>query len=219
MDLAPLFLSLKVAFLATIITFLTGLPTAWGLLRLRRFKKFLDGLFTLPLVLPPTVVGFGLLVLLGKNRFLGGLLAQADIHLVFTPTAAVMAAAAAAFPLMYRTARGAFEQIDENILAAARTLGLSEWRIFLSLALPVSRPGVLAGVVLAFARAMGEFGATIMVAGNIPGRTQTVPIKIYSVMQAGDTETALAWAAAISALAFICLVALNLLTPAHRGNS
>jgi len=219
MDLAPLFLSLKVAFLATVITFLTGLPTAWGLLRLRRFKKFLDGLFTLPLVLPPTVVGFGLLVLLGKNRFLGGLLAQADIHLVFTPTAAVMAAAAAAFPLMYRTARGAFEQIDENILAAARTLGLSEWRIFLSLALPVSRPGVLAGVVLAFARAMGEFGATIMVAGNIPGRTQTVPIKIYSVMQAGDTETALGWAAAISALAFICLVALNLLTPAHRGNS
>jgi molybdate transport system permease protein len=213
MELSPLFLSLKVAFLATVITFLTGLPTAWGILRLRRFKKFLDGLFTLPLVLPPTVVGFGLLVLFGKNRFLGGLLAQADIQLVFTPTAAVIASAAAAFPLMYRTARGAFEQIDENILYAARTLGLPEWRIFLRLAIPVSRPGILAGVVLAFARAMGEFGATIMVAGNIPGRTQTVPTKIYSAMQSGDPSAALVWAAAVSVLSFICLVALNLLTP------
>jgi molybdate transport system permease protein len=213
MELSPLFLSLKVAFLATLITFLTGLPTAWGILRLRRFKKFLDGLFTLPLVLPPTVVGFGLLILFGKNRFLGGLLAQADIQLVFTPTAAVMASAAAAFPLMYRTARGAFEQIDENILHAARTLGLPEWRIFLRLAVPVSRPGILAGVVLAFARALGEFGATIMVAGNIPGRTQTVPTKIYSAMQSGDPGAALGWAAAVSVLSFICLVALNLLTP------
>jgi len=192
---------------------------AWGILRLRRFKKFLDGLFTLPLVLPPTVVGFGLLVLFGKNRFLGGLLARADIQLVFTPTAAVLAASAAAFPLMYRTARGSFEQIDEDILHAARTLGLPEWRIFLRLALPVSRPGLLAGMVLAFARAMGEFGATIMVAGNIPGRTQTVPTKIYSLMQAGDTDAALGWAAAVSALSFICLVALNLLTPSPGGKS
>jgi molybdate transport system permease protein len=159
------------------------------------------------------VVGFGLLVLFGKNRFLGGLLAQVDIQLVFTPTAAVMASAAAAFPLMYRTARGAFEQIDENILHAARTLGLPEWRIFLSLAVPVCRPGILAGVVLAFARALGEFGATIMVAGNIPGRTQTVPTKIYSAMQSGDPSAALGWAAAVSILSFICLVALNLLTP------
>ncbi|MEX1307694.1 MAG: molybdate ABC transporter permease subunit, partial [Eubacteriales bacterium] len=174
MDVTPLILSLKVAFLATLFTFILGILAARLTVKMRKGKGFVDGLFTLPLVLPPTMVGFFLLVIFGKNGPFGAFLASLGVSVVFTWTGAVIASTVVAFPLMYRTARGAFEQLDENLLHAGRTLGMSELALFLRVMLPNSIPSIMAGAVLAFARALGEFGATIMLAGNIPGRTQTV---------------------------------------------
>ena len=153
----------------------------------------MDGIFLLPLVLPPTVVGFFLLLLFGRNGPLGKLLLLAGATVVFSWPATVIAAAVVAFPLMYVTARAALEQVDTHLLQAARTLGASEWRVFREVALPLAWPGVLAGTVLSFARALGEFGATLMLAGNIPGKTATIPIAIYFAVEADDIPRALAW--------------------------
>ena len=154
---------------------------------------FFDGIFLLPLVLPPTVVGFFLLLLCGRNGPLGKALLQFGATIVFSWTATVLAAAVVSFPLMYLTARAALEQIDPGFLQAARTLGASEWRVFHAVALPLAWPGVLAGTILTFARALGEFGATLMLAGNIPGRTATIPIAIYFAVEANDLPRAIAW--------------------------
>ncbi|WP_110954256.1 molybdate ABC transporter permease subunit [Anaerosinus massiliensis] len=209
MDLSPLFISIKTAVLATVITFFLGLYAARYVINLERYQGIIDGVFTLPLVLPPTVVGFFLLILLGKNSWIGSFLAQFDLSVVFSWEATVIASTVVAFPLMYRTARGAFEQIDHNLISAARTLGMSEEKIFWRVILPLSWSGIAAGTVLAFARALGEFGATIMLAGNIPGRTQTMATAIYSAVQAGDRDTAYVWAVVIIIISFVIMILMN----------
>lgn len=209
MDLSPLYISIKTALLATAITFFFGLYAARYIRRLERWQGFIDGLVTLPLVLPPTVVGFFLLIVLGKSSFIGQFLQQFDINVVFSWEATVIAATAVAFPLMYRTTRGAFEQVDENYIYAARTLGMSEEKIFWKIIIPLSWPGIAAGTILAFARALGEFGATIMLAGNIPGKTQTMATAIYSAVQAGDKDTAFVWAIIIILLSLVIMILMN----------
>lgn len=167
-----------------------------------------DGLFMLPLVLPPTVVGFFLLLLFGRNGPIGQLLLKAGATVVFSWPATVIAAAVVAFPLMYLSARAALEQVDPQFAQAARTLGASEWRVFREVALPLAWPGVLAGTALSFARAFGEFGATLMLAGNIPGRTATIPIAIYFAVEADDIRSAAAWSAVDVLLSLGLLAAL-----------
>lgn len=209
MDISPLFLSLRAAALATIITFVLGIYSAYFTLRLNKLKGFVDGLFTLPLVLPPTVVGFLLLVTLGKNSAIGRFLLNFDITIVFTEAATIIASAVVSFPLMYRTVRGSFEQIDKNLIYVGRTLGLSEHEIFRKVMLPNSFNSIMAGTVLAFARALGEFGATIMLAGNIPGKTQTMAVAVYSAVQAGDRALAYKWVLIIVTISFGTMMLLN----------
>lgn len=209
MDMSPLIISLKTASLATVITFFLGLYAARCVMEVKRFRGLIDGIFTLPMVLPPTVVGFFLLLLCGKNSFFGQLLLQFDITIVFSWPATVIASTVVAFPMMYRTTLGAFEQVDKNLLYAGRTLGMSERQIFWRLLLPLSWPGVVAGAILAFARALGEFGATIMLAGNIPGRTQTMATAIYSAVQAGNRALAFRWAIIIITISFVIIMGMN----------
>mgnify|MGYP002544187741 FL=1 len=210
MDFSPFWISIKVAACATAITFAAGLAAARLVMLMKRGKGIVDGLFSLPMVLPPTVVGFFLLMIFGTNGMLGGLLASIGMSVVFTWQGAVIAAAAVSFPIMYRTARGALEQVDENLINAGRTLGMSESRIFFKILLPMSRPGIAAAAILSFARALGEFGATMMLAGNIPGRTQTMSIAIYTAMQSGNREKAYVWVAVIMAMSFGVMILMNL---------
>ena len=178
-------------------------------LQIKKYQGFIDGIITLPLVLPPTVVGFFLLLFLGKNSFIGQFLAVFDINIIFSWPATVITAVVVSFPLMYRTTRGAFEQIDKDLIFAARTLGMSEEKIFWKIILPLAKSGILAGAILSFARALGEFGATIMLAGNIPGKTQTMSTAIYSAVQANDQETAFVWAGIIIVVSLMVMVLMN----------
>ena len=209
---SPLIISLEVAGLATVITFFVGIALAYGVMQIRSrlAGTIADAVITLPLVLPPTVVGFFLLLFLGKRSTIGSLLLEIDLPLVFTWRAAVIAAVIVSLPLMYRTARGAFESIDRNMIHAAQTLSVSNWRIFWRIILPNARHGILAGLVLSFARALGEFGATIMFAGNIPGRTQTMSTAIYAAVQANDYDLAFRWAIIISLFSLFFIGAMNL---------
>lgn len=187
----PLLLSLKVAGWATLLAAVAGTAAAYGLSRWRwRGRDLLDALLTLPLVLPPTVLGYYLLVLLGRRGVLGETLAGWGIELVFTWQGAVIAAAVVAFPLVFKSARAAFENVDAQLENAARVLGVCETGVFFRVTLPLAARGIVAGVLLAFARALGEFGATLMIAGNLPGRTQTLSVAIYEAVQAGDDATA-----------------------------
>jgi molybdate transport system permease protein len=196
MDLSPLWISLATSVTATAITFVVGLAAAvWRERYTSTAMALVDGIFLLPLVLPPTVVGFLLLLLFGRNGPLGKLLLHFGATIVFSWPATVIAAAVVAFPLMYLTSRAALEQVEPELLQAARTLGASEWRVFREIALPLAWPGVLAGTILSFARALGEFGATLMIAGNIPGRTETIPIAIYFAVEADEMQRALSWCA------------------------
>jgi molybdate transport system permease protein len=199
---SALALSIRVAVLATVLNASVGIPLAYALARRRfRGKGLVDLLVTLPLVLPPTVTGYYLIVLLGRRGWLGAPLYQATGWTVaFTWYAAVIAATVMALPLLVRTARAAIESVDRDLEKAAYTLGRSEWRTALEVTLPLARNGILAGLVLAFARALGEFGATLMLAGNIPGRTATVPLAIYTAVQTGDRGTALALVGILTAL-------------------
>jgi molybdate transport system permease protein len=193
-DWSPLRISLETSIAATLITLVTGLAAAaWRERRSGPAMAIVDGIFLLPLVLPPTVVGFFLLLLFGRNGPLGQLLLALGTTVVFSWPATVIAAAVVAFPLMYLTARGALEQVDSRYLEAARTLGASEWRVFRAIAFPLAWPGVLAGTILSFARALGEFGATLMLAGNIPGKTATIPIAIYFAVEGNDLQGAVVW--------------------------
>jgi molybdate transport system permease protein len=193
-DLTPLWISIKTAFTATFIVFFLGIAAAWFMCGYKgRIRGILDAILTLPLVLPPTVVGFILLIIIGKNGPIGKLLSQIGINIIFTWYATVIAATIVAFPLMYRTSIGAFGQIDANMLNAARTLGVSEWKLFWKVAIPLAWPGIASGTMLAFARALGEFGATLMVAGSIPGKTQTIPIAIYFAVEGGENGIAIMW--------------------------
>jgi len=196
MDLSPLWISLATSVTATAITFVVGLAAAvWRERYTSPAMALVDGIFLLPLVLPPTVVGFLLLLLFGRNGPLGKLLLHFGATIVFSWPATVIAAAVVAFPLMYLTSRAALEQVQPELLQAARTLGASEWRVFREIALPLAWPGVLAGTILSFARALGEFGATLMIAGNIPGKTETIPIAIYFAVEADEMQRALSWCA------------------------
>jgi molybdate transport system permease protein len=196
MDWSPLWISLATSVTATAITLVLGLAAAlWRERRTGPAMALVDGIFLLPLVLPPTVVGFLLLLLFGRNGPLGKLLLKLGATVVFSWPATVIAASVVAFPLMYLTARAAIEQVDAHFLQAARTLGASEWRVFREVALPLAWPGVLAGTILSFARALGEFGATLMLAGNIPGKTETIPIAIYFAVEADELQHAAAWCA------------------------
>jgi molybdate transport system permease protein len=208
--MSPFSISLQTATAATVLAFVLGIAAAWPMSRWRGgLRTVVDGVLILPLVLPPTVVGYFLLIAFGRQSAAGRALEQLGLTLVFSWPATVVAAAIVAFPLMYRTALGAFEQVSPNLLGAARTLGASEWRTFYAVVLPLARPGVLAGTVLAFARALGEFGATLMFAGNIPGRTQTMPIAIFFAAESGDLRGGLQWVALTVALSLASIAALH----------
>jgi len=225
MDFSPFWISLKTAFTATVLTFFFGISAAWLVTKYRgKLKGIVDGLLTLPMILPPNVLGFFLLAVFGRKGLIGKLLYSLDIQIIFTWWAAVLAAAVVAFPLMYKTARGAFEQIDMNIIYAARTLGVSEWIIFWRVIVPLAWPGIAAGAVLAFARALGEFGATLMVAGNIPGKTRTIPLAIFFAVEGGEMDKALLWVALIFFISLAVIVLMNYWCgyqrksmPANRG--
>ncbi|MFQ4145514.1 molybdate ABC transporter permease subunit [Chlorogloeopsis sp. ULAP02] len=209
-DLSPLWISLKTSLLATFITFFLGIAAAYWMLGYRgKAKSLIESIFIAPLILPPTVVGFILLVFFGKNGPIGKLLEPFDFTIVFTWYGAAIAATVVAFPLMYKTSLGAFAQIDQNLLRVARTLGASEATIFWRIGLPLALPGILAGTTLAFARALGEFGATLMLAGNIPGQTQTIPMAIYFAVEAGAMNEAWFWAIAIMVISLSGIIAVN----------
>ncbi len=217
MDWSPLLISLATSLAATAVTLVAGLAAAaWRQNRAGAGAALLDGIFILPLVLPPTVVGFLLLLLFGRNGPLGKLLLQFGATVVFSWPATVIAAIVVAFPLMYITARAALEQVDPHVLQAARTLGASEARIFREVALPLAWPGVLAGTILSFARALGEFGATLMLAGDIPGKTETIPIAIYFAVEANEIQRAMAWCAVDVGISIVLLGGLYYWTHAQR---
>ena len=199
----PIYLSLKVAGLATLVALISGLAVARFQMRRKSFfSKVLDALCTLPMILPPTVLGYYLILVVGRRGILGEWLADMNIEVIFTWQGAVIAATVVVFPLIYKSARAALESVDPRYEDAARTLGASEAKIFFLVTLPLAWRGILAGSMLAFARGMGEFGATLMIAGNIPGRTQTLALAIYDAFQAGDDPKALSLVLLTS---FICL--------------
>ena len=209
-DWSPLAISLKTASVATVITGCLGTAAAWWLFSYQgKRKEWFDGLLTLPLVLPPTVVGFLLLLLFGKHGPIGQVLQSFGLSVIFSWFATVIAATVVAFPLMYRTTLGAFDQVDAHLIQAARTLGASEWRIFWRVLVPLAWPGMIAGLILSFARALGEFGATLMLAGNIPGKTQTIPTAIFFAVEQGDRFQALVWVCVVVAIALVTIANLN----------
>lgn len=209
-DWFPVLLSLRVACIAVFIVTIVGIPIS-RLMSRRDFpgKDLLEAFFTLPLVLPPSVIGYGLLILIGNRGLLGKSLAGMGISILFTWWAVVMAATVVSFPLMYQSAKAAFKSIDVNFEKAARTLGASETRIFFTISLPLAWPGLVAGLILAFARAMGEFGATLMIAGNIPGQTQTIPLAIYFAVESGDDPTAKTLVAIVTLFCFLLIFWVN----------
>lgn len=210
----PLLLTLKVAGWATLLAAVAGTAAAYGLSRWRwPGRDLLDAVLTLPLVLPPTVLGYYLLVLLGRRGVLGEKLAALGIELVFTWQGAVIAASVVAFPLMFKSARAAFENVDPQLESAARVLGVREAGVFFRVTLPLAARGIVAGVLLAFARALGEFGATLMIAGNLPGRTQTLSVAIYEAVQAGDDATANFLVLVTSITCIVVLLAAGRLVP------
>ncbi|ARD46923.1 molybdenum ABC transporter permease subunit [Sporosarcina sp. P37] len=211
MDYSPLLLSLKVAAISTFFVFVAGVVIAYLLAKREFFgKSILEALFLLPLVLPPTVVGFGLLILFGKKGWIGSwLLEWFDFQIVFTWIGAVIASIVVSFPLMYQSAAAAFESLDERLSNAARTMGASEWRVFWSVVFPLAWPGLLAGLVLSFARGLGEFGATLMLAGYIPGKTDTIPMAIYFAVESGQMEKAAFWVAMIITFGFSLILWVN----------
>nr|WP_306513379.1 molybdate ABC transporter permease subunit [Phascolarctobacterium succinatutens] len=211
-DWSPLWISLHTAAATITIVFFIGVIIAWLVERLQSqsLKIFADAVITLPMVLPPTVAGFFLLCFFGNNRFLGQLIYQlTGIKIAFSWLATVLAAAVISLPLMYRSARGALSQVDKGMLEAARSLGMTEWRIFWRIHLPNALPGIIAGGLLAFARGLGEFGATAMIAGNIAGRTRTLPLAVYSAVAAGDWDAAGWYVAVIVGICLLVVIGLN----------
>lgn len=211
LDWSPLWVTLKTTLTAIVIIFVLGLAAAYLTLHASpRVRDLLDTIFTIPMVLPPTVCGFLLLLALGNNTALGRWFDEVGFPLVFSWPATVIAAVVVAFPLMYRSARGAFENLDPNMLDAARTLGWKESRIFFRLMLPLSWSSIAAGTVLAFARALGEYGATLFLAGNYAGITRTIPISIYFYWKIGRTDVAIFWTLVVLVFSFIVILFINL---------
>ena len=219
MDYSPIWISLKTASVSIVITFFLGILVAKWVVNIRheKLKMILDGILTLPMVLPPTVVGFFLLYLFGVRRPVGMFfLEYFGYKIAFSWSATVIAAVVISFPLMYRSARGAFEQVDQNLIYAARTLGMREGKIFWRVIMPMALPGVASGGVLAFARGLGEFGATAMIAGNIAGQTRTLPLAIYSEVAAGNMEGAYAYVLIIVCISLLVIFCLNWFTSLGR---
>jgi molybdate transport system permease protein len=213
-NFSPFFISLKTGILATIIAFFLGILAAWMVMNAdKRVKWIIDGLFTLPLVLPPTVAGFFLLLLFSLKRPFGNFLfINFDIKIVQTWAGCVIAACVIAFPLMYRNTRAAFEQVDVNLIYAARTLGMPEIKIFWRIIVPAAAPGVASGTILTFARAIGEYGATSMLAGNILGKTRTMSVAIASEVAAGNYGTAGFWVVILLILSFTIVLSINMVS-------
>lgn len=215
MDLSPIVISIKTACVSIIFTFILGILCSWFVVSRKNevTKMILDGIFTIPLVLPPTVAGFFLLYLFGVGRPIGKFFIDMfATKIVFSWPATVIAAIVMSFPLMYRSCRGAFEQVDENIIFAAKTLGMSEWKIFYKIYLANAMPGVLSGAILSFTRGLGEFGATAMIAGNIAGKTRTLPMAVYSEVASGNMNVANQYVVILVAIAFISIVIMNVLS-------
>ena len=220
MDTSPIIISMKTAIVAIVFTFILGLFAArWILYRKSEAAKiFWDGIFTMPLVLPPTVAGFFLLVFFGSYGPVGKLFEDyLGIKIAFSWGATILAAVVMSFPLMYRSARGALEQIDEDLIFAARTLGMSEWNIFWKVQMPIAWPGVISGAVLAFARGLGEFGATAMIAGNIRGKTRTLPLAVYSAVASGKMDDAGQYVVILVGISFIVVVCMNYFSMEKKG--
>ena len=216
--LTPLWLTLKVALIATLIAGVVGIALGWWMSR-RRFpgNNIVDAILMLPMVLPPTVIGYYLIVLIGRNGVLGQYLDRwFGINLIFTWQGAVIAASVVSFPLVYKGARAAFEEVDGRFANAARTLGAGEFEVFVRIALPLAMRGIAAGLMLTFARAMGEFGATLMIAGNLPGKTQTLSIAVYEAVQAGNDQLALWLTLVISVVCISVLVVSSRLLQARH---
>ena len=218
LDWRPLFISLKTGIIATVISFFLGIFAAWKIARMKnRWRAVIDGILTLPMVLPPTACGFFLLMIFSRRRLVGRFLDTTfNTAVVQSFAGCVIAAVVIAFPLMYRNARAAFEQIDQNLIYAGRTLGMRESEIFWRVAVPAARPCILSGTVLTFARALGEYGATSMLAGNIPGKTGTIAQKIAMVIQDGDYATAGFWTVVVILIAFIIIFLMNIVKGDRR---
>lgn len=220
LDWSPLFISLKTGVVATVISFFLGIYAARKVVKASPGKKaVIDGILTLPMVLPPTVAGFFLLLLFSRRRLLGEFLfEQFGFKVVQTWVGCVIAATVIAFPLMYRNARAAMEQIDVNLVYAGRTLGMSDIEIFWKVVIPTAGPGIASGTILTFARALGEYGATSMLAGNIPGKTGTISQKIAMVIQDGDYLTAGIWVVIVMIIAFVIISLMNLISGKKMKN-
>lgn len=214
LDWSPLFISLKTGFVATFFSFFLGIYCAKKVLYSnRKTKAIIDGILTMPMVLPPTVSGFFLLLIFSKKRLFGAFLFERfHIKVVQTWIGCVIAAIVIAFPLMYRNARAAFEQVDINLIYAGRTLGMSESQIFWKIIIPTAAPGITSGTILTFARALGEYGATSMLAGNIQGKTGTISQKIAMVIQDGNYELAGIWVIIIILISFLIIFSVNIIT-------
>lgn len=215
MDLSPVFISMKTAAAAIVITFFVGIAVAYWVVNMKheKLKMICDGILTLPLVLPPTVAGFFLLYIFGVKRPAGRFLLEfLGVKIAFSWWATVLAAVVISFPLMYRSARGAFELVDSNLLYAGRTLGMPEWSIFWRILFPNAMSGILSGGILAFARGLGEFGATAMIAGNIAGKTRTLPLAVYSNVAAGDMQGAYQYVLILVVISFFVVTGMNYVT-------
>lgn len=221
MDFSAVIISLKTASVSFVYTFFMGVLCAWLVvsLRSRALKTALDSILTLPLVLPPTVTGFLLLLTFGVNRPLGQFLLEfLGVKIVFNWGATVLAATVISFPLMYRSARGAFEQVDKTLIQAAQTLGMGKMKILFRIMLPLATPGLASGGMLAFSRGLGEFGATAMIAGNIAGKTRTMPLAVYSAAAGGNMQSAYSYVAILLAICFLCAVGINVISArSNRG--
>ena len=212
MDFSPIIISLTTAAISIVVTFFLGMLASFFVMSLKKEIWILcwDAIFTVPLVLPPTVIGFFLLYLIGVNRPIGAFFIYFfHYKIIFSQTAAVLAAVVISFPLMYRSARGAFEQLDSSMIEAAKTMGLSQFQIFYKIQIPNAIPGLLAGGILSFARGLGEFGATSLIAGNIVGKTRTLPLEIYSDIVAGNPEEAYLYVAVLVLISFFIVFLMN----------
>ena len=221
LDWSPLIISLKTGVIATVISFFSGIYVARLVMRSKsRTRAIIDGILTMPMVLPPTVAGFILLLVFSVNRPFGSMLYNTfDIRVVQSFLGCIIAATVIAFPLMYRNARAAYEQVDEDLIYAAKTLGMSNTKIFWRIVLPNAKHGIIAGIVLTFARAIGEYGATAMLAGNIPGKTGTISQRIAMVVQNGDYRDAGFWVGILLIVSFIVIITFNLIVNRKRRNT
>ena len=211
MDYTPLFISIKTAGVATIISLILGILFAWNIIKIKSYlKNIFDCILTLPMVMPPTVLGYFLLKIFGVNGFIGEFFLEFfDKRIVFSWEATVISAVVVSLPLMYRTLRSTFEQLNKNLIYSAKTLGITNTKIFFRIVIPNSFGGLISGIILSFARALGEFGATMMLAGNIPGKTQTISTAVYSAMSAGNEDLAYKWVAVNLIISFTVIFMMN----------